>query len=68
MVVLVFDDGGYADYVNSILKTRENLPGESVQVNEGSPYYEALVASYAGDLATAGNTPVPQEKPSSRSC
>ena len=56
-----FDDGGYADYVNSILKTRENLPGESVQVNEGSPYYEALVASYAGDLATAGNTPVPQE-------
>ena len=57
-----FDDGGYAAYLQAIQDARADLPSESISVTEGSPYYEALVGSFAEDLATAGNTAVPQEK------
>ena len=55
-----FDDGGYATVVKDLITARDELPAESIQVNQDNPYYEALVASYAPDLAVAGNTPIPQ--------
>jgi len=55
-----FDDGGYAETVKDLIKSRDELPAESVTVAQDNPYYEALVASYAPDLAVAGNTPITQ--------
>ena len=56
-----FEDGGYAETVKDLVKAREDLPAESITVNQDNPYYEALVSSYAPDLAVAGNTPIPQD-------
>lgn len=55
-----FDDGGYAETVKDLITARNELPAESVTVAQDNPYYEALVASYAPDLAVTGNTPILQ--------
>ena len=52
----------YEEILAELEKTRKNLPKESLSISEGSPAYEALVATYAPELAKLGTTPIPQQK------
>jgi len=53
----------YEEILAQLTEARKNLPKESISVSEGSPAYEALVASYAPQLAKLGKTPIPQKGP-----
>jgi hypothetical protein len=50
----------YDQRYQAILDARKNLPKDSISVNEGSPAYEALLASYAPQLAAIGQVPIDQ--------